>query len=591
MKIKSIAITNMHNCKYKEYDLAAINYIMGNNGSGKSTILEAIQLALLGYIPGYSKTNQGIMQHANDKMMSVKLTLEDSEIITITRTWIKSGAGVSASVDINPEEFLISDILHHIELPVFNFAEFMTKTANSSKDWFMKFLDSKIRVDWNDIIDKTKQQYPNCSLYSDMQEICNGAGNDIYSIDIVNAKLKSLLSDEKAAHIRDDDTIKNLIYYDDCDTEVLDVTQLKSRLVDVRRLLAQISGIESAKRQNAEIEIKIAALEATLHSEIDNLQDDSVSLQLQHIIEIKQKKLDELKSEQRKVQANIAARLSIIESNGKCPHLNIQCTTLLDKIYDLQYANISDEKQLKQLNSAIIDLANEIDRDTEEYNKMLDTKRRCNSLQEQIRNYKARLIQYTPCVYSEADLLAEQNVITDQMIKMAANTQYKQLQQTLVKSRILHEYNIQMLNYLIVETGVNGFKNNLMQKPFILFEQEMNKYIPKLFGSNTAAKFILLQKANSFSFGIERDGQYIAYNTLSSGEKCLFAICMMLAIMYYTAELHLIMIDDMLDHLDTENLNSLFNILSTIPDIQMIFAGVAKLPQHNANINIIEIER
>ena len=64
---------------------------IGPNGAGKSTILEAVQLALLGYIPGYAKKNESIMKHSSDKMMEVIASFDDDGFV-IDRTWMKNGA-------------------------------------------------------------------------------------------------------------------------------------------------------------------------------------------------------------------------------------------------------------------------------------------------------------------------------------------------------------------------------------------------------------------------------------------------------------------------------------------------------------------
>ena len=86
MKIEKIRIRNMHNVKDETYDLSQnTTYFIGENGAGKTTILQAIQLALLGYIPGFSKTNESIMKHSNDIMMVIEASFDNGVIIT--RTW------------------------------------------------------------------------------------------------------------------------------------------------------------------------------------------------------------------------------------------------------------------------------------------------------------------------------------------------------------------------------------------------------------------------------------------------------------------------------------------------------------------------
>ena len=63
MKLKSVEIRGFNKTASAKYEFSDINYIQGLNGSGKSTIIQAIQFALLGYLPNFSKQNSIIFQH------------------------------------------------------------------------------------------------------------------------------------------------------------------------------------------------------------------------------------------------------------------------------------------------------------------------------------------------------------------------------------------------------------------------------------------------------------------------------------------------------------------------------------------------
>ena len=72
-----------------------------------------------------------------------------------------------------------------------------------------------------------------------------------------------------------------------------------------------------------------------------------------------------------------------------------------------------------------------------------------------------------------------------------------------------------------------------------------------------------------------RNGAYIEFDMLSSGEKCLYTLAMLIAITENSAsDLKLILIDDLLDHLDDANIQTCFATLNNIEDIQVILAGV-----------------
>ena len=125
-------------------------------------------------------------------------------------------------------------------------------------------------------------------------------------------------------------------------------------------------------------------------------------------------------------------------------------------------------------------------------------------------------------------------------------------------------------------TGVNGLQSSAgTTNPFVELGSQMDKYIQAVFGEAVTAKFNIESKANSFSFGIERNGSYIPFNLLSSGEKCMYTLALMISLVAVSkSPLKIVMVDDLLDHLDDVNVTKLFESLQTVEDIQMIFAGV-----------------
>ena len=135
MKIKSIYIDGLHNAIAKTYNFNQITYLHGRNGVGKSTILNAIQFALLGYIPGTSKTKTAILRHSKNDSIVVKLVLDDDgKEIKLTRILTTN----INSVSIEPEGYDIASVTADLELPIFNFNEFVGQTANKLKDYFIQ---------------------------------------------------------------------------------------------------------------------------------------------------------------------------------------------------------------------------------------------------------------------------------------------------------------------------------------------------------------------------------------------------------------------------------------------------------------------
>ena len=128
-------------------------------------------------------------------------------------------------------------------------------------------------------------------------------------------------------------------------------------------------------------------------------------------------------------------------------------------------------------------------------------------------------------------------------------------------------------------TGVNGMQTDTSSKsPFYILGDTMDSYITKFFGESCCSDFGLSEKSNSFSLYLNRDDTIIPFNLLSSGEKCMYSLALMLSLVQLSdCKLKLVLVDDLLDHLDDENIEIMFTTLESVKDIQMIFAGVKKL--------------
>ena len=164
--------------------------------------------------------------------------------------------------------------------------------------------------------------------------------------------------------------------------------------------------------------------------------------------------------------------------------------------------------------------------------------------------------------------------------------------ESLTADKYKTENSIEVLKIWAKLTDANGLQTTLAEKPFQDLAESMTSYLHKMFGKkDITAKFFLSDKANSFSFGIEREGKYIAYNLLSSGEKCMYTLALMMCIISKSnSPLKVIMIDDLLDHLDDSNAAKLFDALYKIKDTQIILAGVKECNSKCKEDVLIEVK-
>lgn len=91
MRIKRITAVNFGGGSFS-YELSPVNMVVGNNFSGKTTIEDAIRVALTGYHNRLKRTNQSVFSLAgNAMMMQVRADLDPSGIIE--HTWTKNQKG------------------------------------------------------------------------------------------------------------------------------------------------------------------------------------------------------------------------------------------------------------------------------------------------------------------------------------------------------------------------------------------------------------------------------------------------------------------------------------------------------------------
>ena len=224
MRLKSIEIHNMHKVESATYHFNSdVSYLTGLNGAGKSTVLQAIQLAILGYIPGYPKTNEGIMRHGSGPLMSVKAVFDAFDLggkdVSIERTWMRSKGSVSSEIVVNPSDFDISQYISEIELPIFNFSEFTGMTANKLKEWFIGFLpNAGDSIEWEQILKESlESRLPLMSdeLYSSVLnkiDELNATKSGVDMIKALNEHLNSELTFCKAQFKAKEETLNSLIY-------------------------------------------------------------------------------------------------------------------------------------------------------------------------------------------------------------------------------------------------------------------------------------------------------------------------------------------------------------------------------------------
>lgn len=630
MYIKSVTIEGMRNVKYKKYELSQLVYLHGPNGAGKSTVLNAIQLCLLGYIPGTAKSNAAIMEHANGNRIEVTVELGASDwgthTVEFTRTFERKGRTVTSNLTFEGfgSDPTMDQIIGDSKLPVFDWNSFTSLTSNKLKDWFIQFipgmnesvnweqeLQSAVNVDVVYNVDIVKE-------YADKFSKID-ASSAVDSVIEANSTLKNDVSYCKAALAEKENAVNGLLDSSDIsDSDDLDVDALQQqydtavkkydaaqasymdkfkKYTNALNRTSQISKLSDDLSRMLSVE-DIESKQAELQSSID----DTVELQ-----EDLQANLDSTQAQKQaaleclaECKANIETCKAVVNSDSSCPYTKLACESIarVKPQYASKLAQYSSDAESYKQEAAECDSnikflqqqLNSTEQDKQKCFKLIDELNfklsQRKAAEEKLEKATSAVVEsVTQKEVNEAQQLMDSAKQLERDLSFKLNTAVRIKQNAdLVESMMLEKYKLQekldVLNAWVKLTGANGLQTKLSSKGFTDLEQKLTPYVQELFGSLYTCKFNVAQKANSFSFGLEKRSKlglstYIPYNLLSTGEKTVYAYMLM----KYIADnsnslLKLVMMDDFFDHLDKQRFASLLHTMSNSSTCQVIMAGV-----------------
>lgn len=601
MKVKKVIIEGFHNVIRKEYTFDGINYLHGRNGVGKSTVLQAVQLGLLGYVPGSNKTKQGVFAHANNHMMAIKVVLDDNDQeVSIQRVWVNSKNSVTESVEINPPSYDVKSLIADVELPLFNFDEFTHMTANNLKNWFINYLpknefDIAWKLQLKDAVKNLPEGVIDVQLIEDsVDAIGKFHLRGVEEVRQANIYFKNQLSFMKKELERKISTIQSLIHYDDYVAEYSE-EELKNLISSTEQKIVSYT-VDKQRADRAE----------ALHRELESIGDvDPIAQKYSDAIDTRKSSLEELlqaiqknKDECTALVAEMSSYQKVVNSGGVCPYTNTSCSSI-------SALSNSYSSKIKELDATLKKLYSEQSTLTEKYNRIRDEVRKYEDNLAEVKNciYRREAIEKELSGYSYSAIISESvdlsklqsdlETYKEMYGKAVANRQYNELSEVVLSDKYRLENSIECIKLWVKLTDVNGLQaSGSDSNPFESLTDDINLVIKKLFGEDVSCNFINDGKSNSFSFGIMRNGTYVPYTLLSSGEKCMFVLAMYIGLLHYSnSPLRLILIDDFLDHLDDENFKSVIDILTD--DVQFIFAGVKLItfaPKLSDHFKVIEIQ-
>ena len=588
MKINSLTITGMHNIpKSKTYMMEDIIYLYGNNGAGKSTVMQAIQLALLGYIPGTDKNKTAIFRHANGNTMSVDITFDTGD--KITRIWNKKGSTIEADMS---NTFDIQSAIADIELPIFNFNEFANMSANKLKDWFINFLpDADTAIDWEDelkaVTPKNIESVDSEAITESLAYIADTQGSELERARYFNEFCKMKVSAYKSTVNRLTDTMQSLVHYDDFDTNLTEADVAKyiemkdTELQQIRSKIsvykANANSMKALDGMRAKYKVRdpdeLEAIKVGCELELSTLKNDKIAFDAE---------MTAINNQITTAQAESFSYKRILDSKGMCPYTKTECDSMQKQIATAEAQKQVSDNNIKDLMDRHTAKSAELREVTE---RMTELKYKMNNLAEDKAMFESLVSTVDESIAdvnidelrtNEAECITEIKEKQDILVKIKANKQYYELQGKIATDIAEAEELLNIYKAYEKLSGVNGLQSKIMVAPFEKFSATITKYLISFFDDITIkAAFNVGEKANSFSFGLIRDGSYLDFDLLSSGEKCLYTLSLLIAIVENSSSsLKLIMVDDLLDHLDDNRIYDVFRTLYKSTDVQVIMAGV-----------------
>ena len=598
MQIKQVTVQNMHKVESATYDLSDVTYLYGPNGSGKSTVLQAIQFCLLGYIPGTSKTGTALFEHSNAKMMKVGVQLDnDGSIVTVTRSLIKSGQKILNEVEITPELDL-ETIVGNLELPILNFNDFLSLSANKQKDLLASIVPSKdILMSTAVYLKKLPEYTKNCADIVD--EACEVASEfkNIEDIKNVHAFLKEQQSILKAEGKRITSTAQSMIFYDDYKGETdVSIIQSEIELLMTQKDAALKSQIAQQNRETYEHD-----LEQYEHLKFDTLEeDDQYIAHMKHLAEIDenvktwQDNILTLRGGQAGLEASFQQNQKVIDSGGICPFIEYNCATIEAKIPQLEMANRDLQEAWQNNANLITQLENQI-LEAQKERGFIENRVKFLSQEYASRNQLKTLLASLPepVELANPEFLGDKiRQLNDDLVKASANSKYREILESIQEQQTANEEAIEFVNAAVKATGENGLQTEVMVQPFLDLADVMHTIMVDLNLEDLGSpNFKVEAKANSFNFGLMRDS-FIPFALLSSGEKCIFTVVFMMALVQVAdTQLEFVMIDDLFDHLDQSRFETVINNVTKLSDsAQFIIAGVKEVPdEFSTTVEVIDL--
>lgn len=514
-----------------QLDRSPSTVITGENGAGKSTILDALTFGLFG--KPFRKINKPqLMNTINDKDLVVDIEFSIGKTEYLIKRGMKpyyfeiykNGKMLDQPGSVREYQLQLENQILKLNYKSFtqivilgnaSFTPFMQLSTRDRREVIEDLLDIQIFSTMNTLLrDRVSDNKRNLSEVS-------------YSIDLIQEKIE--VQEQYLKKVKND--------------AAKQVNDLKDEIEGYR------DSHESAD-----------SLYSTLTAEVDTLLQ---SISSKDKVEKKSRKVDDLLSKLKDKSAKATKRVNFYEKNDNCP----TCEQVID--LELKHQKIKKTADvLDKTKTAISELNDECSALNEEMHRINNVQHQIQDAQNKIRDCNTQMELYSKTISSLEgkieEVKSQDSVDSDSESKLSSmnsdlNT-YKDKKKVLVESREVYEIAAAMLKD-------GGIKSKIIKQYVPIINKLVNKYLSAL---DFFVNFELDEEFNEVIKSRHRDE--FSYASFSEGEKTRIDIALLLtwraiAKLKNSTNTNLLILDEVFDNsLDLTGTDELTKLLNDMSD-------------------------
>ena len=408
----------------------------------------------------------------------------------------------------------------------------------------------------------------------------------VESVRALCTRYKEDVSATKADIDRLTSTIRSLVYYDDCDASE-SVDEISQEIEESQNYIGYMQTVLANMRMNASIIQQCDVFRDKIIPDYEKREIVSRIEYLRGAIKLNRDLMQEKSDKVKEDRLKIKEIRKITDGGAMCPYTLERCHSIAEKIESMREdaAGLSAligllEKEIQKISDDLAQYESEL---LKLNDRIVDSDYAAKIIEQKMSGLADIPPQFSDSTV-DADVMqrriesmqARIQELTEKKAHIIANQRYENLLEDLTREKAESEQKLDILKAWVKVTDTNGLQTTLADAPFKALEKSMDRILTGIYGDSVVTVFNTSEGANKFSFGMSKYGSpYVRYSSLSSGEKCIFTLALLIAMTEYNeSDFKIIMIDDFFDHLDDHAVEMCFKTLSDITDIQIIVAGV-----------------